>query len=124
MDEKKEIVMVKLYNKGKRVIQVGGSDPKELVSIKPESSVEVTEDQAQKLLKLFDTELICLSGGQDAKAVSEVVSGKIKDLENQLAALKEEKANLEGLVKSLEESNKGMAKQIEELSAKKPGKNK
>ena len=100
---------VKIFNKGKRVID----------DIMPDSVVEVTQSRAEKLQKLFDTEIIIVAEGQDPHAASNSDSAQCAALKKEVVALNEklkdiQKSDNSEVVEGLQKEIGDLKKQVEE----------
>ena len=78
-DQNKKEPIVKIFNKGKRVID----------EIMPDTVVEVSQSRAEKLQKLFDAEIIIVAAGQDPHAAASNDSAKCAALKKEIVALEE-----------------------------------
>ena len=95
-EENKKEPTVKVFNKGKRIIQ------SEVCDINPLETVDIPEAEAKRLVKLFDNELIIVSEGQKSEGAADQESAKVKALEDKVGDLE---ATIEKMKEVAEDSD-------------------
>lgn len=115
MENQKNEAIVKLFNKGDRIIHISGGG-----EISPKKVSDVGKAEAEKLLRLYSRELVLVSEGQDPLAAADSDSAKCASLNKEIEALNRKVTDLErsgnaDVVESLQEKIEELKSSIEPL---------
>lgn len=123
-EENKKEPIVKLFNKGQRIItyivsrEKDGEGWKNVVTgnINPLETVPVPESEAKRLLKMFDKELISVGEGQSSEGAADQNSAQVKALEDEAIELK---ATIEKMKEDAVEASEGkdQSKEVSDLKS-------
>jgi len=126
VSNKREVVRVKIYNKGRRSWPL--RDSEENKTCKPGSFITLNEDHADKLIKDYPRDFIKsdevkkASSTKKLEADNKKLSGEVGTLTADKEKLEEDNKKLTSENEKFEADNKKLVKEIADLKAVKAGK--